>query len=112
VTVEKDSGVNIKTVLAQNKLMIILLCPVHFTPPPFPSTHRVHTEWQWPISGVHSIMMEKSAQAGEGGGCRPTPFHYIYNHKVVAYALADREDTLPLFLLYPNMYSVVCTMLS
>jgi hypothetical protein len=46
-------------------------------------------------------MMEKSAQAGEGGGCRPTPFHYIYNHKVVAYALADREDTLPLFLLYP-----------
>jgi hypothetical protein len=26
------------------------------------------TEWQWPISGVHSIMMEKSALAGEGGG--------------------------------------------
>ena len=34
--------------------------------------HRVpvhtHTEWQWPLSGVHSIMMEKLAQAGEGGG--------------------------------------------
>jgi hypothetical protein len=35
--------------------------------------HRVHTEWQSPISGVHSIMMEKSALAGEGGGCTPTP---------------------------------------
>ncbi len=36
--------------------------------------HRVHTEWQRPLSGVHSIMMEKLAQAGEGGeGCTPTP---------------------------------------
>jgi hypothetical protein len=26
--------------------------------------HRVHTEWQWPLSGVHSIMMVKSAQPG------------------------------------------------
>jgi hypothetical protein len=25
--------------------------------------HRVHTEWQWPLFGVHSIMMEKSAQS-------------------------------------------------
>ncbi len=29
--------------------------------------HRVHTEWQRPLSGVHSIMMEKLAQAVEGG---------------------------------------------
>jgi hypothetical protein len=29
--------------------------------------HSVHTEWQWLISGVHSIMMEKSAPAGESG---------------------------------------------
>ncbi len=28
--------------------------------------HRVHTEWQLPLSGVHSIMMEKLAQPGEG----------------------------------------------
>ncbi len=27
----------------------------------------VYTEWQWPLSGVHSIMMEKFAQPGEGG---------------------------------------------
>ncbi len=28
--------------------------------------HRVHTEWQRPLSGVHSIMMEKLAQVEEG----------------------------------------------
>ncbi len=40
------------------------------------------TEWQWPISGAHSnsIMMEKSALAGEGGGCTPTSFYSIYHH--------------------------------
>jgi hypothetical protein len=27
------------------------------------------------FSGVYSIMMEKLAQAGEGEGCTPTPFH-------------------------------------
>jgi hypothetical protein len=27
--------------------------------------HRIPTEWQRPLSGVHSIMMEKFAQAGE-----------------------------------------------
>ncbi len=30
-------------------------------------TTEYNTEWQWPISGVHSIMMEKSALGGEGG---------------------------------------------
>jgi hypothetical protein len=37
-----------------------------------------YIEWQWPLSGVHSIMRVKSAQAGEGSGCKP--FHYIYHH--------------------------------
>ncbi len=33
--------------------------------------------WQLTLSGVHSIMMEKFSQAGEGGGVgTPTPFHY------------------------------------
>jgi hypothetical protein len=27
-----------------------------------------------------SIMMEKLAQPGEGGGCTPIPFLYIYHH--------------------------------
>jgi hypothetical protein len=43
-----------------------------------------YTEWQWPLSGAHSIMMVKSAQPGEGGamgGCTPSLFHSIYHHK-------------------------------
>ncbi len=28
---------------------------------------------------VHSIMKEKSAQAGEGGRCTPSPFHFVYH---------------------------------
>ncbi len=54
--------------------------------------------------------MEKSAQAGAGGGCTPAPFRSIYctiTYKVVVFAPAERADTLPLFLLYPYMYSVV-----
>ncbi len=39
-----------------------------------------HTESQPTLSGVHTVMMEKLAQAGEGGGCTPIPFHYIYHH--------------------------------
>ncbi len=57
-------------------------------------------------------MMEKLAQDGEGGRCLPTFFHYtVYNitYKVMVYAPTERADTLPLFLLYPYMYSVVNT---
>jgi hypothetical protein len=67
--------------------------------------HRVHIEWQRPLSGVHSIMMEKLAQPGEGGGCTPTLFNNIVNitYKIAVYALAEPTgaDTLPLFHLYP-----------
>jgi hypothetical protein len=42
--------------------------------------HRVHTAWHLPLSGVQSIMMEKLAQPGEGGGCTPFPFHCVYHH--------------------------------
>ncbi len=74
--------------------------------------NRVHTEWQLPLSGGHSIMMEKFAQPGEVGGA---PLHahplslYLPSHtyKVVVYAPARRADTLTPFLLYPYMYSVV-----
>jgi hypothetical protein len=52
--------------------------------------------------------MEKLAQAGEGGGARP-PFFTIatITYRVVVYAPAERAGTLPIFLLYPYMYSVV-----
>ncbi len=39
-----------------------------------------NTEWQGPLSGVHSVMRVNSARAGEGVGCSCTPFHYIYRH--------------------------------
>ncbi len=40
--------------------------------------HRVHTEGRFLISGVHPIMMEKSALAGgDGGGARPPPFSLL-----------------------------------
>ncbi len=73
-----------------------------------------YTEWQRPLSGVYSIMMKKSPPpplglVGGGGGCTPTPFHYTVAtimSKVVVYALAERAETLPLFILYPYMYSV------
>ncbi len=42
--------------------------------------HRVHTERQLPISGVHPIMMEKSALAGEGGGVHAHPLSPFYHH--------------------------------
>ncbi len=42
--------------------------------------HRVHIEWQWPDSGVHSNMLDKLAQPGGGGVHACTSFHYIYHH--------------------------------
>ncbi len=37
--------------------------------------HRVHAKWHRPLSDLHSIMMNKLAQAGEGEGCTPPPFN-------------------------------------
>ncbi len=64
--------------------------------------HRVHIKWQCPISGVHSIMMEKSALACEGGGSRPPPFTLFTLIYKVADAPAQRADHL-----YP-----ICTLWS
>ncbi len=57
----------------------------------------VHAEWQWPLSCVHSIMMEKLVQ----------PFtKFTITYKVVLYAPANRAymytpsiSTLPLYVL-------------
>ncbi len=71
-------------------------------------SHSAHTERQLPLSGVHSIMMEKLAQSGEGEGARPPPSTIsTITYKVVVYVPAERADILPLFLLYPYRYSVV-----
>ncbi len=39
-------------------------------------SHRVHTEWRFPISGVHPIMTEKSALVRLGGS-HPPPFSLL-----------------------------------
>jgi hypothetical protein len=72
------------------------------------SSHKAHM-CQWPVDGVHSIMMVKSAQPGEAGGCaRPPPSNLsTFTSKVVVYAPAERADTLPLVLLYPYIHSWV-----
>jgi hypothetical protein len=94
---------------AMSRKTISRYCPFkpassHFLGP----THRVHSEGQRPLSDVHSIMMVKSVQSNEGmGGARPPPFHTITS-KVVMYTLQLREQTLPLFLLYP----FICTLSS
>jgi hypothetical protein len=36
-----------------------------------------YTEWQWPLSGLHSIIMVKSGDEG----CTLSPFHSIYHHE-------------------------------
>ncbi len=71
------------------------------------TSFSLSTEWQWPLSDVYSIVMEKLAQAVEGGGgVERLPLFTIstITYKVVVYA--QRADTLLLFLLYPYMYSV------
>jgi hypothetical protein len=70
--------------------------------------HRVNTEWQWPLSGVHSIMVVTSAQPGETGGARPPPFILsTTTSKVVVYTLQLRGQihfpyfsSAPIFILW------------
>jgi hypothetical protein len=53
-------------------------------------------------------MIEKSAQADEGGGCTPTPFQPITYHAQklqCTLLLRGQIDTLPLFHLFP-----ICTL--
>ncbi len=70
--------------------------------------HRVLTEWQWPISGVHSIIMEKAALAGEGGGRTPIPFQlYLPSRTKLQCMLQLRGQIHSPYFIY--MYSVLWT---
>jgi hypothetical protein len=89
--------------VAQREVNLLFLFMVSFS-----FFQRVHIEWQRPLSGVPPIMMEKLAQAGEGGECTPAPSNYI-TYKDVAYAPAEwalGRYTHPIHL-YQYMYSVV-----
>ncbi len=74
------------------------------------SSPREYTELQPLLSGVHSVMRVKLALAGEGGGARPPPFiTFTITSKVAVYAPAEWIDTITLFHLLENIYSVVGT---
>ncbi len=63
-------------------------------------TTTEYTEQQRLLSGIHSIMRVKLAQAGEGGGAGagPPPFiSFTITSKVAVYAPAEWADTLTLF---------------
>ncbi len=64
--------------------------------------HRVHTEWQWPFSGVHFIMMEKFALAGGGGERMRTSLHNIYHHVHHVYGTLQLREQLH----SPYFYSI------
>jgi hypothetical protein len=54
-------------------------------------------------------MMEKSAQAGDSGGCTLTPFQPItITYKVAVYAPAERADTLNLLISIISTQYVLC----
>jgi hypothetical protein len=49
------------------------------------------------LAYVNSIMMEKSAQTGEGGGSTSTPFHYVYHHvQSCGFSSWEGRYTLPI----------------
>ncbi len=70
-----------------------------------------YTEWQLLRSG-RAFHHDGTISPGwwGGGGALPPPFTIsTITYKVVVYAPAERADTLPLFLLYPYVYSVIQT---
>ncbi len=67
--------------------------------------HRVHTEWHWHLSGVHSIMMVNSAQPGKGGVSMPSPFHTIPSQTKLCTLQLKRQIHSPYFSSTP-----ICTL--
>ncbi len=64
--------------------------------------HRVHIEWQWPLSGVHTIM--KSAQSVEGEGVHALPLS-------LHLCLPSRTKLWCMLPVAPSFYSTpVCTL--
>jgi hypothetical protein len=52
-----------------------------------------YTEWQRPLSGVHSILMENMSMLVRFGGARPPLFTIVtFMYKVAVYTPAERAD--------------------
>jgi len=63
------------------------------------------------LAYIHSIMLVKSGQPGEGRGCTPFPFHSIYHHvtsKVVVYVPDKRADTIHPYFSSTPMWTLWC----
>jgi hypothetical protein len=69
--------------------------------------HRVQTEWRYPISGVHPIMMEKSALAVEGGDACPPPFSLSPSRKKRQCTLQLRGQVHSLYFIC-TLYATLC----
>ncbi len=69
--------------------------------------HRVATVIFWRT--FHHDGKISPGWCGEGGARPPAFTKCTITNKVVEYAPAERTDTLPVFLIYPYMYSVVFT---
>ncbi len=71
--------------------------------------NREKTEWQWPISGVHCLTMEKSALTGEDGGggvhARPLLLHLPLRTKLQCTLKLREKIHFPYF--YSTLYT--CT---
>ncbi len=97
------------------RIRLQLLHRVH-SAPPSPHVHNnshpnnTPSPLHLPSVMAYSIMMKKPTQPWWGWGVHAHPFHYIstITYKVVVFASAERSETLPLFLLYPYMYSLLC----
>ncbi len=69
-----------------------------------------YTDWQWPLSGVQSIMIEKSAHSGEGGDARPPPFtpYLLYHHEQSCGVRSSWEGRYTPLISHPPLY-VICS---
>ncbi len=66
------------------------------------STHSVAMATFWPT--FHHDGKISPAWSGGGGGARPPPFTIsTFTYTVAVSAPAERANSLPLFLLYPNL---------
>jgi hypothetical protein len=69
--------------------------------------HRVNIKWQRPLSGVHSIMIEKLTQAGEVGVARPSPLNLLPSRTKLLCLLQVRGQIYSTYFVSTPMYSVI-----
>jgi hypothetical protein len=109
--VEEDPGERVNLAANLTEVVKKMAAKVRQFISPKSLLRRVHTEWQWRVSGVRSIMMVKSAQPGEGGRCPSSSFHSINPSRAKLLCMLQLRGQIHshLFLLYPQY--VLCGLL-